>query len=64
MDGTEIGNSWNIEHLRSFILSKISKAIGAALYSVIGKYIINKKISFSWGTRTVYYQSTRLLGIG
>ena len=28
-------------------LSKISKAIGAALYSVIGKYIINKKTSFS-----------------
>jgi hypothetical protein len=27
--------------------SYISKAIGAALYSVIGKYVINKKTSFS-----------------
>jgi hypothetical protein len=26
MDGTEVGNSWNIEHLRKFYLSKISKS--------------------------------------
>jgi hypothetical protein len=45
MDGTEIGNSWNIEHLRKFTLNKIPKAIGTTMYSVIGKYIINEKIS-------------------
>jgi hypothetical protein len=34
------------------------------LYSVIGKYIINKKDFILKGTQTVYYQSARLLGIG
>jgi hypothetical protein len=28
-------------------LARFQKAIGAALYSIIGKYIINKNISFS-----------------
>jgi hypothetical protein len=28
-------------------LARSQKAIGATLYSVIGKYIVNKKISFS-----------------
>jgi hypothetical protein len=41
MDGTEIGNSWNIEHLRKFY--PLARTIGAMLYSVIGKYIINKR---------------------